>query len=345
MLYRYSTAPDSKLVRKATIYIREEHKITNNDFDQDAIKIAKKLSINGYKAYIVGGAVRDLLLQKKPKDFDIATDALPVKIRKLFPSSRIIGRRFRLVHVYNSRKKVIEVSTFRSRTTSADKHVYGTLGEDAFRRDFSINALFYCPQSGQIIDYVDGIRDIKKQKVRILIPVMESFVEDPVRMIRAVKYASILGFKLPMAVRSAIKKCRYRIYDCSKERLTEEMYKILQSGSSAPILKSAYRLKLLDVLLPSVCPFLQNYRTKLKAAPVFERLEQLDYNYRQNKKTHKSEMLASLFFDLFNKNPQWASEPLTFIHKELRNIMFPLVPSNKDLKTVSRIIKYSLRRT
>ncbi len=346
MLYRYATSPDQRLVRKAKIYTSKEHGIILSAIDPDAVHVVRKLVDNGHKAYIVGGAVRDLLLGKRPKDFDIATDARPHKIRRLFRRSRIVGRRFKLVHVYYGREKTIEVSTFRSSMVQPkNNNIYGTLGEDAFRRDFSLNALFYSPQKEQIIDYVEGIADIRKRKVRVLGPVKTSFLEDPVRMIRAVKYASVLGFSLPFTAQLTIKRWRNSMINCSPERLTEEMYKILESGNSHSILKRAYRLRLFEVLLPSVTPLLWRYQKDLDSSPLFKRLREVDKILRDRKpKLQRGEALSGLFFDLIGTHPEWAREPLTSIQQSLRIAMKPLVPSNRDLLIVSRIAKLSLKQ-
>ena len=346
MLYRYATSPDQRLVRKAKIYTSKEHGIILNTIDPDAVHVVKKLVGNGHKAYIVGGAVRDLLLGKRPKDFDIATDARPHKIRRLFRRSRIIGRRFKLVHVYYGRGKTIEVSTFRSSMVQPkNNNIYGTLGEDAFRRDFSLNALFYSPQKEQIIDYVEGITDIRKRKVRVLGPVKTSFLEDPVRMIRAVKYASVLGFSLPFTARLTIKRWRNSMINCSPERLPEEIYKTLESGNSHSILRKAYRLRLLEVLLPSVTPLLRRYQKDLDSSPLFKRLKDMDRLLKEKKtKLQRGEALSGLFFDLVGIHPEWTTEPLTSIQQSLRIAMKPLVPSNRDLLIVSRIVKLSLKQ-
>ena len=346
MLYRYTTSSDQRLVRRAKIYTSKEHGITLNAIDPDAVHVVRKLVNNGHKAYIVGGAVRDLLLGKRPKDFDIATDARPRTIRRLFRRSRIIGRRFKLVHVYYGREKTIEVSTFRSSMTQPNNNnIYGTLAEDALRRDFSLNALFYSPQKEQIIDYVEGITDIRKRKVRVLGPVKTSFLEDPVRMIRAVKYASVLGFSLPFTTRFTIKRWGKSMVSCSPERLTEEVYKILESGNSHSILQRAYRLKLLEVLLPALTPLLRRYQRDLASSPLFKRLRELDRLFGDGKpKLQRGEILAGLFFDLAGIRPEWAKESLASIQQSLRIAMKPLVPSNRDLLIVARIVKLSLKQ-
>ncbi|GHV88820.1 hypothetical protein AGMMS50267_11800 [Spirochaetia bacterium] len=155
MRFRYATQKNGRPVKKAIVYTRDEHGITLADVDRDAVYIVDRLRANGHETYIVGGAVRDLILKKKPKDFDIVSEANPARIKKIFRNARIIGRRFRLVHVYFG-PKIFEVSTFRSLKDGTTSNTFGTVEEDVLRRDFSLNALFYDPQKQEVVDYVGG---------------------------------------------------------------------------------------------------------------------------------------------------------------------------------------------
>jgi poly(A) polymerase len=343
LLYRYTTAENKKPLIKAKIYAPAEHGIGIADIDLDALRIVKRLTAKGFKAYIVGGAVRDLLLKKTPKDFDLATDARPKAIRRLFRYSRIIGRRFKLVHVHCRKGKVIEVSTFRSE--SKDNNIYGTLGEDALRRDFTFNALFYCPQKQQVIDYVDGIVDIWKRRVRVLGCEKESFVEDPVRMIRAVKYAAMLNFKIPFFTCLNIKRYRFEMEKCSPDRLTEEIFKIFESGKSHAIVLKAHRLRLLEVVFPFLHKIMSSSGVRIDQSPLCQRLVELDRLQNENgQNSRRGEVLAVLLVDLIDTNPHWNKEPLPAIQRALRINVRPLIPSNRELLDASRIIKNLLRK-
>lgn len=171
MLIRYAVNEQGKQVPIAKIYTQEEHRIPNTKVDRDARFIIEKLKKSRFEGYIVGGAVRDLMLGKDPKDFDIATDASPKQLRKIFWNSRIIGRRFKLVHIY-FQEKIFEVSTFRSSENDAmtGNNSYGTIEEDAKRRDFTINGLYYDPVERQIVDFNDSFKDMKNKKMRSIIP-------------------------------------------------------------------------------------------------------------------------------------------------------------------------------
>ncbi len=252
MFVRYRTDEKGRSIPIANVYSNKEHPIRNSMIDKDALWAIRKLQQNGHEAYVVGGSVRDLLLGKKPKDFDIATSATPRQTQRLFWNSRIIGKRFRIVHLFFG-EKIIETTTFRSDEENFEEgnnNIYGSIEQDARRRDFSINALYYNPQTGQILDFCNGMQDFKRKVIRSLIPLKYSFTEDPVRMIRAIKYSVTTGFELKWSIRSSIKKNAQEIARCSTSRLTEEVMKILSSGYSAGIFTELYRYKILQHLLP-----------------------------------------------------------------------------------------------
>ncbi|GHV53238.1 polynucleotide adenylyltransferase [Spirochaetia bacterium] len=250
MRIRYSAEKNGKLVKKAIVYTRDEHGIKFSDVDRDAVIITERLRSAGYETYIVGGAVRDLILGKKPKDFDIVSEANPTRIKKLFRNARIIGHRFRLVHVYAG-PKIFEVSTFRSLKDGPTSNTFGTIEEDVQRRDFSLNALFYDPEKQIVIDYVDGMKDIREKRIRPIIPLATIFTDDPVRMIRAVKYGATTGFKLPLALRWKIKQQSPLLAAVSPSRLTEEIFKIVNSSGAALIVEKLDGLGLYEYLQPN----------------------------------------------------------------------------------------------
>ena len=169
MLIRYRRSEDGRLLAKAVVYTQAEHRIERSGIDPDALRIVERLRENGHEAYIVGGAVRDLLLGRMPKDFDIVTDAPPSRIKRVFRSARVIGRRFRLVHVYAG-PKIFEVSTFRSIANGTVGNEFGSIDEDAHRRDFTLNALYFDPYDSTLVDYVGGFKDIAVKRIEPVIP-------------------------------------------------------------------------------------------------------------------------------------------------------------------------------
>ena len=261
---------------------REAHTLSRRDVDPDALKVLYRLKDAGFKAYIVGGGVRDLLLGRRPKDFDIGTDAHPYQIKKLFRNCFIIGRRFRLAHIRFG-TKVIEVATFRRQVTEEEQaeahaqaradaeaagaapggseprhgghdhllhrdNTFGTAEEDAFRRDFTLNALFYDVATFSVIDYVGGLEDLRARVVRCIGEPVVRFREDPVRMQRAVSFAARLGFTIDRPVLDAIVSERRRIALAAPARLAEEYFKILRSGAAEPTFRELHRLGLLEPL-------------------------------------------------------------------------------------------------
>jgi poly(A) polymerase len=234
--FRYSTKENGNHEKKAAVYTHGEHKINFADVDSHAVYITERLQANGYETYIVGGAVRDLILGKKPKDFDIATEASPAQIKKVFRNARIIGRRFRLVHVFFG-PEVFEISTFRSIKDGPTSNTFGVIDEDVLRRDFTLNSLFYDPQKQIVVDYVGGMEDIAKRVVRPIIALPHIFTDDPVRMIRAVKYAAVTGFRLPLSLRLRIRKDSALLAGISPSRLTEEIFKIIHSPKTLEIVE------------------------------------------------------------------------------------------------------------
>ncbi|MDR2717624.1 MAG: polynucleotide adenylyltransferase PcnB [Treponema sp.] len=237
MRFRYSAEENGKLVKKAIVYTRDEHGINFEDVDIEAIGIVRRLKDAGYESYIVGGAVRDLILKKKPKDFDIASEANPSRIKKIFRNSRIIGRRFKLVHVYFG-PRIFEVSTFRSLKDGLTSNTFGTIDDDVLRRDFTMNALFYDPEQQIVVDYVGGMKDIRAKLVKPIIPLATIFKDDPVRMIRAIKYSAATGFTLPLSLKWKIKTDSPLLASISPSRLTEEIFKIIHSPQAARIVEA-----------------------------------------------------------------------------------------------------------
>ena len=222
----------SDLPGKPLVVNRDEHNVSRRNIDQDCLKVMRRLNSNGHKAFLVGGAVRDLLLGKKPKDFDVGTDAKPEEVRRLFRNSRTIGRRFKLNHIYFRGGKIIEVATFRKSSEADDDNNYGDAETDAFRRDLTINGMFYDLSDFLVIDYVGGIKDINSEVVRIIGNPDVRFKEDPVRMIRAVRHAARAGFKITPKTRKSICKNSGLILEASEVRVYEEFIKDLKCGSS-----------------------------------------------------------------------------------------------------------------
>ncbi len=285
--------------------------IDKSKISPNALHTLKILQKNNHKAYIVGGAVRDLLIGHKPKDFDVVTDAKPQTIRRLFRRSRIIGRRFKIVHIQYT-NEIIECATFRALPNPKNKdeqllvrdNTFGTENEDAIRRDFTINALFYDPLNDTIIDYTNGLKDIKNKKVKIIGDADISYLEDPVRMIRALKYSATTNFQIDKITYNRINKHSAEISKCAKARIIEEIYKILRSGNSIQIFFHFIKTKLLLNLIPDLYNHLKDNSKDLhsfKKTDFGKRMEILDELVNRNRWFSNHLFLLILFYDLLNE--------------------------------------------
>ncbi|MBX7187424.1 MAG: polynucleotide adenylyltransferase PcnB [Vicinamibacteria bacterium] len=251
------------------ILARSQHTLSRKQIDPDPLRVLYRLRSSGFKAFLVGGGVRDLLLGRRPKDFDIGTDASPQQVKKLFRNCFIIGRRFRLCHVRFG-NKVVEVATFRRKAEPEEgdtivkrDNTFGTPEEDAFRRDFTINALFYDIADFSIIDYTGGIADLEAKRVRVIGDPDERFREDPVRMMRAVAIACRLGFRIDREAQEAIRARRGEIVKSSHVRILDEIYKILRQGSARSTFEQLYATGLLAYIFPEAHKALSRGETGL----------------------------------------------------------------------------------
>ena len=338
MLIRYGTDKNGKPVKKAVVYTKNEHNIPREKIDFDAIMIINRLKDAGFHSYIVGGAVRDLITGNTPKDFDIVTDATPSRIKRLFRNSRIIGRRFRIVHVICG-SKIFEVSTFRSNAEGSVGNDFGSMDEDVMRRDFTLNALYYDPIQEQVIDYVGGMRDIKKQILRPVIPVDRIFVEDPVRMLRAIKYSAKIGAKMPYSLRRKIRHSASLLSSVSPSRLTEELLKIINSGDSCNIVAEALDTDLYMALQPAATAMM--YADKNFEKAYMKSLEDLDNFVKNENDPRLGKKLVYLIRDFIYTLTDWQKELdnksaqgelYTRTWTECRNFVLPMNPQRSELE-------------
>lgn len=339
MLIRYRRSENGQPEAKALVYTQAEHRIDKSRIDVDALRIIERLRESGHAAYLVGGAVRDLLLGRRPKDFDIVTDAQPPRIKRVFRSARVIGRRFRLVHVYAG-PKIFEVSTFRSIANGTVGNEYGTMDEDALRRDFTCNALYYDPIEDQLVDYVGGFKDIEARRIVPVIPLKCIFKEDSVRMIRCVKYAATSDFRIPFLTRRAIRRDATLLAEASPSRLTEEFQKILASGRSELIVKGLAEFDLLRHIQPKAAELFSrdgSFRTGLMAG-----LAELDaLAVDPNKEKRLALLIAQYLRPFFDASPGMIVDtPEAYqnaVH-QARLFLSPLNPPRVELEAAVLVI-------
>ena len=338
MLIRYGADGQGRPVKKAVVYTQTEHLISNKNIDLDALQIINRLRDAGYTAYIVGGAVRDLIVGNKPKDFDIVTDATPSKIKRIFRNSRIIGRRFRLVHVVFG-TKIFEVSTFRSNAEGSVGNDFGTIEEDVQRRDFTMNALYYDPIQEQVIDYVGGMRDIKKHVLRPVISIDRIFVEDPVRMLRAIKYSATTHAKMSHSLRHKIRSSASLLSQVSPSRLTEELLKIINNVYAYEIIQEALDTDLFIYLQPSATGLIYESRDFEKS--YMESIKKLSELNQNSAEIRLGKKLFYMIKDFVATLTDWKKETADkYSYTELygktwaecRNFVLPMNPVRKELE-------------
>jgi poly(A) polymerase len=276
--------------------------------DSDAVKVVRRLRRASHQAYLVGGCVRDLLLGIRPKDFDVATSAHPNQVRDTFRNSRLIGRRFRLAHVFFRGGKIIEVSTFRANPLDElqdlpsdllirHDNVFGNAEEDARRRDFTINALFYDVDTGSVIDYVGGKADLQARQIRTIGKPDVRMREDPVRILRAIRFASKCAFDLEPQTAEAMKAHVHEIPRCAPPRVLEEVLKLLRSGTSRRCFELLREVGALRILLPPVAAYLER-RGPEEAERHLRALDALDAHVRAGEIPSDAVLLATLLAPL-----------------------------------------------
>jgi len=313
--------PDPPIILK-----RDQHPISRRQIDEDCLKVLYRLHRNGFKSYLVGGSVRDLLLGRTPKDFDIATDATPNQIKRLFRNCFLVGRRFRLAHIRFAGNKVIEVATFRREVTEEElpkdpddhlhfvQNLFGTPCEDAYRRDFSINALFYNIADFSVIDHVGGLADLQQRRIRVIGEPLIRFVEDPVRILRAIEFAGRLDFKLCENIIPAIDQHKELLATAAPARVREEIMALFRYGIAAPVLHQCRELGMLPHLLAG-------YPGTDEGIAM---LAQVDARTRGGVTIDESFALAALYLRLFMDScPPGRSTPITTALQSANDILTP----------------------
>lgn len=302
------------------IIARPDHIVSRKQISSAAIKVLYGLKDAGYTAYLAGGGVRDLLLKRHPKDFDVATNATPEQVKKTFRNCRLVGRRFRLAHIY-FRNEIIEVATFRAPTPTEATHensfqtengvvvrdnVFGTAEQDALRRDFTINALFYSIADFSIIDYADGRKDLEKRIIRVIGDPHVRFTEDPVRILRAVRFAATLGFRIERSARAAARELAPRLEDCSSSRLYEEILKLINCGQSERVFQLCHQLHIFEHLFPEMGAWLNAPDGEKKTHWFEKTFHQID-RWRSAGLRVAPALLFALFFGEYH---EWIAEQL-----------------------------------
>ncbi|MFW1677225.1 polynucleotide adenylyltransferase PcnB [Pontibacter sp. JAM-7] len=306
-------AEQADIIFSKRIIPEAEHRIPRRLLDDNALKVAYRLQDSGYEGYLVGGCIRDLLLSKVPKDFDVATDAHPEEAAELFRRSRLIGRRFKLVHVRFGRD-LVEVATFRTSHDNQVKqddqagrqcdsgmilrdNVYGTIEDDARRRDFTVNALYYCPKDHCVYDFANGYQDLQQRRLRIMGTASDRYREDPVRMLRAARFAAKLDFTIEPASEKPIFELGQHLSKIAPARLFDETLKLFQSGHAVASFTELRRLDLFRYLFPQVEPLLEQDIPEMPVDTlVLNALNNTDRRLAQNKSVTPAFLFAALLW-------------------------------------------------
>ncbi|MEW6281163.1 MAG: polynucleotide adenylyltransferase PcnB, partial [Candidatus Eremiobacterota bacterium] len=334
---------------------RAEHPISRKNIDDDALKVLYRLYRSGHTAYLVGGSVRDLLLGRRPKDFDVATSARPSQIKRLFRNCRLIGRRFRLAHIHFQTGKIVEVSTFRSDPMVLDEedrqgllvlkdNTFGSPEEDARRRDFTVNGLFYDVGDFSLIDYVGGVDDVRKGIIRTIGDPAVRFQEDPVRMIRAIKFAARLNFKIEKNTWKALVDHLEHLESAARPRVHEELARLLESGAAARSLEYLDESGLLRHLEPRLEEYLR--RAEAGQVPedpdghmVFRMLDEID-----NRVTNGWEIERAVLFAVWacplvlDRGLATAEDPTDLVGSTLDELSERLGLSRRDNERAQQLL-------
>ncbi len=294
----------SKSPRKKPVVIpKKGHDINLKNVSNYAIQVCRDLKEAGYSAFIVGGAVRDLLIGRRPKDFDVATDATPEEVKRVIKRSIIIGKRFRLVHAIKG-SETIEISTFRANDDAGVQkdeegrvvadNVYGEQSEDATRRDFTINAMYYDPTTEEVYDYHNGIEDIRNKDLRMIGNPAERFREDPVRILRAIRISAKLGFKIDPSIVKEMPKMQHLLQNVPESRLVDEILKMMMSGAAIECIKDLNKYGITEDL-----PLMEPIRDPQSWPMIKAGLEKTDARIKSHKPVSSSFVFAFLPCHLF----------------------------------------------
>lgn len=330
------------------VYFPEEHHIPLNKISKEALLVISKLQVAGHTAYLVGGSVRDLILGTEPQDFDVSTSASPEEIRSLFKNCYLVGKRFRLAHV-RFQNVIIEVSTFRSGDIECEDLIvrdneYGSEEEDVLRRDFTINGLFYDPTQQLLIDYVNGFEDLKKSLLVAIGNPHHRFRQDPVRMIRLIKFYARLGFSIEEETHLALLHHRKEILKSAPARVLEEILRMLESGFAYPFFSHMAEFGFLTHLLPA----LSAYCEIAKKNELYLFLKKIDAIHKSTGSFDRHVLLTLLVFPIFERHihllfqKQSREISLSTIYEEalfiLKEVFSPFIKLTKKMFAITAYI-------
>jgi poly(A) polymerase len=334
--------------------VRHDVQFEPGKLDDDACRVVQRLERSGFEAYLVGGCVRDLLLGGSPKDYDVATSARPEDVRRLFRNCRIIGRRFRLAHILFAHGKVVEVATFRRPPQSQgdvdaegedaelmirNDNAFGDAPEDALRRDFTINALFYDLERNQVLDWCAGMDDINLRSIRTIGDPSVRFREDPVRILRAIKFAGRLGLGIHPDVYDAILVHRDELTKAARPRVFEEVLRLLRHGGAARAIWLLWETGCMSMLLPELSAYLDDDDESSGGVErFFKRLRVLDAHIKAGTHLDDVALIAILLWELLSENLSASRDVLRDTHALLEPIVHRFAMPRRIADGVGRVL-------
>lgn len=331
---------------EAIVIARDDHQVSRKSISPNALKILYRLNEAGHTAFLVGGSVRDLLLKRQPKDFDIATSAHPEEIRRIFKNSRLIGRRFRLVHIY-FHDEVIEVSTFRANSievTRSEKegempimvssdNTYGTIEEDAWRRDFTVNALYYGVQNFSVIDYTGGMLDLDQRLIRMIGDPIQRYHEDPVRLLRAIRLSAKLDFHVEAQTEAPLFNLSHLLWHVAPARLFDEMLKLFFEGNAFVTYKSLLHYGYMRVLFPAIFEAIKERRQATDTQLIKLAMLATDERFANNQSLNPGFLLAILLWPALQLSLTEQQQKSRYFYQTFHTAMDELL--QKQMKTIS----------
>lgn len=331
---------------EAIVITRDDHQVSRKSISPNALKILYRLNEAGHTAFLVGGSVRDLLLQRQPKDFDIATSAHPEEIRRIFKNSRLIGRRFRLVHIY-FRDEVIEVSTFRANSIEVTKsekegempimvssdNTYGTIEEDAWRRDFTVNALYYGVQNFSVIDYTGGMLDLDQRLIRMIGDPIQRYHEDPVRLLRAIRLSAKLDFRVEAQTEAPLFHLSHLLWHVAPARLFDEMLKLFFEGNAFVSYKSLLHYGYMRVLFPATFEAIKERQQAADTQLIKLAMLATDERFANKQSLNPGFLLAILLWPALQLSLMEQQQKSRYFYQTFHTAMDELL--KKQMKTIS----------
>lgn len=347
--------PKKTEAASCNVIARGDHTISREQISPNALRVLYRLKDAGYAAFLVGGGVRDILLGRQPKDFDIATDAHPEAIRDIFRNSRIIGRRFRLVHVF-FQNEIIEVSTFRANVIEETRTIknsdtgmihrdntYGTIEEDAWRRDFTVNALYYNIADFSVVDYMQGMHDLKHHLIRMIGDPTQRYHEDPVRLLRAIRLGAKLKFEVERETEDALKSLPHLLKHVATSRLYDECLKLFFEGNASVTYEKLLHYRYMDVLFPQTTSVLRAQENKTHEKIILLAMDATDARIQSGSNVNPAFLLAVLLWPVLENQMSTMKNKKDKFFFRLFQMISDIIKTQVDAMMIPKRMQFAIQ--